>query len=716
MNIELDSNWEILQDVHDSGERLGLYSGGVTHTDVGHQLSEWEPIERLEHLQVALSDHPYWGRELRYFNTAPWWYRTRFTLGASGAMGATLSFSNVDYFCRVWLNGELLGEHEGYSVPFSFEVGDVLRYDAPNDLVVKVWSPWDSKVHGDAVSGRTFQVIRQLVKGTYEHDDSLIARDVNPVGIYGTVTLTTRFGAAFAGRPRLTYQLSEDATSAVVSLTGTVIGGGDRTRLDLRITDEITGFEVLADSRSLDLHADGTVRELFELTGIRLWNTWDQGDQPLYRLDTRIDDGAWQSRRIGFREVELTRTLDETVYWVNRRRLFIRGTSYFPDVYISTLTRERYLRDLLAIKAAGFNLVRVHVHVENEAFYELCDELGIAVMQDSEYNWTHPIEAEWADRLIRIYEATILLLDDHPSLITWICLNEPGVMDPAGRTDGYAMTISPGPRLFDAVTALDPSRAVIKGSFCFDDVLSGDSHNYTGSLEASKVPYTDIDGTSEKLNTEFGFDAPASVHNLRKEPVLAQRLGALLPQVAEVQHYQYRLLKYYLDHYRVQKYAPNSGYVQFMFIDLSPQSFYGVYDWWGEPKPGVRALFESNQPVAVLLEQTANQVDAVWLVNDTPIDLGAVEVSWSATDQNGAVLARGTSTVACPADSSVRVASLDLRRAEGVIAGARLSATSADGRLLARNRYDDLFGHPAHVEGHPERMSHELGMRIYSAE
>lgn len=47
------------------------------------------------------------------------------------------------------------------------------------------------------------------------------------------------------------------------------------------------------------------------------------------------------------------------------------------------MTKERYLRDLLNVKAAGFNLVRVHVHTEQEVFYDLCDELGIAVFQDS---------------------------------------------------------------------------------------------------------------------------------------------------------------------------------------------------------------------------------------------------------------------------------------------------------------------------------------------
>ena len=94
------------------------------------------------------------------------------------------------------------------------------------------------------------------------------------------------------------------------------------------------------------------------------------------------------------------------------------------------MTRERYLRDLLNVKAAGFNLVRVHVHTEQEVFYDLCDELGIAVLQDSEYNWTHPSTDEWAQRFANVYRENVKLLKHHPSLICWIIMNEPGCVDP----------------------------------------------------------------------------------------------------------------------------------------------------------------------------------------------------------------------------------------------------------------------------------------------
>ena len=718
MKTILNSNWSVLQDVHDTAEALKLHEGGLVLTDVGHQLSEWEPIDRLEHLQVLFAAKPYWGRELRYFNQAPWWYRNSFTFDAEAGARTVLRFSNVDYFCKVWLNGVFLGEHEGYSVPFEFDVSDALRQGEVNDLVAKVWSPWDSRIHGDAHAKRTFQVVRDLVKGTYEHDDTLVARDVNPVGIYGEVSLTSTVGPSFKGGPRITYALSDDLASAKVTVRGVVAAmEGGSARLTIRVANEATLAEKGLHVFDIAASKDGAAFEaVFEVPGIELWNLWDQGNQPLYDITLGLAGGEAQARRIAFRRVELERDDTQTVFHVNGRRVFIRGTSYFPDVYVSTMTRERYLRDLSTIKAAGFNLIRVHVHVENEIFYSLCDELGIGVMQDSEYNWTHPVAESWAERLTAIYEQTILMLDDHPSLICWICLNEPGVMDPGGRTHGYAMEISPGPRLYAAVVALDPSRPAIKGSFCFDDPTSGDSHNYTGSLQGAGVSYVDIDGTSEKLNTEFGFDAPGSIANLRLMPDLLKRLSPRPDQIEEAQNYQYRLLKYYIEHYRTQKYRPCSGYVHFMFIDLCPQSFYGVYDWWGTPKPALEALFESNQPVAAMIEMTASKTEAVWLINDSDRDLGQVTVTWTLTDAAGSVLAEGEERVACGPDCQVRVAGLAIApdAARGPIHAA-VVARDGRGMVVAKNRYRDMFGHPEHVKGHPTRMNHEYGMRLYSA-
>ncbi len=55
-----------------------------------------------------------------------------------------LLFGAVDSHCRVYLNGRLLGEHNGWKEPFLLEVPkDILKWEdeGTNDLVIHVWTP-----------------------------------------------------------------------------------------------------------------------------------------------------------------------------------------------------------------------------------------------------------------------------------------------------------------------------------------------------------------------------------------------------------------------------------------------------------------------------------------------------------------------------------------------------------------------------------------------
>ena len=96
-SIDLSQGWRVLQDVHDTGERMGLFRPGYDTLARGPAISDWEPIPRLAHLQLLLAPQPYFGRELRYFNEAPWWYRLEFATPPQ-ARQATLRLEGVDLF------------------------------------------------------------------------------------------------------------------------------------------------------------------------------------------------------------------------------------------------------------------------------------------------------------------------------------------------------------------------------------------------------------------------------------------------------------------------------------------------------------------------------------------------------------------------------------------------------------------------------------------
>ena len=56
--IELKQGWKILQDVHDTGEKIGLYAAREADTSVGSQVSEWE--ERSEERRVGKECRSRW--------------------------------------------------------------------------------------------------------------------------------------------------------------------------------------------------------------------------------------------------------------------------------------------------------------------------------------------------------------------------------------------------------------------------------------------------------------------------------------------------------------------------------------------------------------------------------------------------------------------------------------------------------------------------------
>ena len=716
--INLASGWSILQDVHDSGERLGLYKCDWNPFGIGPGVSDWEPIQTLTHLQLLLAPQPYFGRELRYFNNAPWWYRLEFKTPMDGSR-VTLRFEGVDYYAKVWLNGTLLGEHEGYFEPFEFQVGHLLNKDAVNLLIVRVASPWDMEVARNGDGSRFFSVIRRMIKGTYEHDDTFVQRDVNPIGIWRPVKLIVHSGLRSDGSPVVRAQPSADGAKAVLSVSWPVAWeeGAHDAEFVMRVLRD-SGEAVVVERRVPVLLKDGAnvLAAEANIASPALWNTWDRGGPELYRADLEVLCGGQvalaQTVSFGIRSVAVRRGKEESTFLLNGKPLYLRAATYWADEYISAANRARYERDIAAAIKAGINTLRVHVHVENPEFYDICDSLGVAVFQDFDLNWTFPTDEEFTRRAMKLFGGMIDQLRNHPSIICWIAMNEA-----AGGAKGAATTQRPGPQLVAEATRIDPSRPVIRNSGARADPESLDGHDYRGSLSGGH--FLDIYGSKEALSTEFGIDAPPVPKNVQRIPCMAERLREVLPRVAELHDYQYHLTKYYIEHYRIQKYAPNAGYFLFMFIDFSPQSFYGVYDYWGRAKDmgiggGLRALEESNQPIGIFMEYKDRPV-AIHAVNDYLKDLGLCTASWKIETEAGLKVLQGKARVRLGPDMHAQVASIDWQPQAGVYYRVVLTLNGPDGKELTRNVYHDPFNPPKHPEGHPKRMDHEIGMRLWWA-
>lgn len=707
------ADWSVMQDVHDLGETLGLYREDFDFAQCAHLLSDFEPLPRLGALQVLLSDQPYYGRALRYFNQAPWWYRCQFDAGETAGCVALLRFLAVDYYCKVYLNGALVGEHEGYFEPFELDVTGLLR-EKDNRLFVKVWAPWDDQILTGGEAMRCFSVKRAMVKGTYEHADGFIQRDVNPVGILDDVELRLTPGAALLRGWNACVSYHDGDAAAQVRVTAKALGNFCGCRVAVRILDPMG---VCAAEAECPIGGDGAIDLTLTLERPQLWNCWERGEPARYTVRLAlVREGAaldTVEKQVGVRSVTLERTQERTRFSLNGRPIFLRGTSYFGDIYLSELSYDRYYRDLRLIRDAGFNAVRVHVHVEKDSFYDICDELGLFVIQDSDFNWDHPTDPAWMERAAAVFAAMVRIRRDHPSILCWVALNEPdlwkifthGLLEQTAQDEIMLNTLCV--KLMNILKELDPERPYIRASREEDDPESGDSHTYTGSLTVGTA-YTQIAGTTEKLNTEFGMDVPGDVRALTRDRRIWEALQSVAPDLEGLQAYQYRLLRYYTDHYRLQKYAPCSGYFQFMFIDLCPQSFYGILDFYGTPKRGYYAMLECGGPLALIAQRTQAGFRIV-LVNDY-LKTFQGTVAYTVLE-NGVCRARGEFQAEIGPDTRVDVGDAVWDFRPDSPAELRLAFTGADGAVLTKRHYSAAFLEFPAMAG--QTMDNELGMRTY---
>ena len=125
---------------------------------------------------------------------------------------------------------------------------------------------------------------------------------------------------------------------------------------------------------------------------------------------------------VGFRTIEKRgREL-----FLNGEQLRIAGVldqGFWPDtVYAATDAQLR--ADVEAAKAAGFNLARKHVKVEDPRWYACCDRLGLLVAQDMPSEPLSRRPSRRASASWREWLEIVGQLRGHPSVAMWIPINE----------------------------------------------------------------------------------------------------------------------------------------------------------------------------------------------------------------------------------------------------------------------------------------------------
>ena len=138
-----------------------------------------------------------------------------------------------------------------------------------------------------------------------------------------------------------------------------------------------------------------------------------------------------------------------------------------------------------------------------------------------------------------------------------------------------------------------------------------------------------------------------------------------------------------------------------------------IFDWWGLPKDGLDAMLESNMPTGIFLKFNET-LDSIYAVNDLLTPIGDCVAKWVITDGKGNVIQKDEKEIKLDADDIVKVSDLAVDASSYDRVDVALIIMK-DGDVICSNHYEDVLNMPEHTPGHPSRITHELGMRLYFA-
>jgi len=163
---------------------------------------------------------------------------------------------------------------------------------------------------------------------------------------------------------------------------------------------------------------------------------WNAESPHLYQLTVSLErDGRVleaTQQRIGFRRVEIS----GGELQINGRRIMMRGVNRheFDPRGGRAVSEELTRRELLLIKRSGMNAVRTSHYPNIPAFYDICDRLGLYVMDECDLE-THGFEMEgdparladdpaWTAAYVERAERMVSRDRNHPCVVLWSLGNE----------------------------------------------------------------------------------------------------------------------------------------------------------------------------------------------------------------------------------------------------------------------------------------------------
>lgn len=378
------------------------------------------------------------------------WYKRKITLDKLSPC-TYLHFGAVDYRCKVFVNGEFAGEHQGGYVSFSFDITSFLCV-GENEICVYA---------EDDTRDRLIPSGKQCSK--YHSAGCSYTRTT---GIWQTVWL----------------EFMPENHIERVKYYPNITDGSVTVEADLCGLEDFS-CEIFFDGKAMGSYqAKGASSHLSFNVSLKEQHLWQVGKGNLYDVSFSFGKDRVESY-FGLRQVQL----DGMKFLINGKSVFQRlilDQGFYPDGIYTAPTDEDLQKDIKLSMALGYNGARLHEKIFEERFLYHADKMGYLVWGEypdwgldySYENNIYGILPEWMEEIKRDF--------NHPAIIGWCPHNE--TWDKRNRSP-HNESIR---MVYEVTKAMDPTRPCIDTSGGFHvktDIF--DVHDYNQDPVSFKENY-----------------------------------------------------------------------------------------------------------------------------------------------------------------------------------------------------------------------------------
>ncbi len=422
------------------------------------------------------------------------WYKKEFEVNKNRESRYLLYFGAVNYYAEVWLNDELIGNHEGGYTPFVFDVTSSIK--PKNRLIVKVIIP------GDADPNYPFT---EIPHGKQESQWYGMAG-----GIWQDVNLIET-GPSYISKLHITPDV--DNSKAYLSIVSELNGERDY-NLYVSLLDP-SGKEI--DRVETTLQKENRIE-----LNIKNPQLWDTDNPVLYTVKAGI---TYKNKSLdeitetfGMRKIEAK---NEELF-LNDKPIYLIGAldqDFYPFTHYNPPNEEFVKDQLILAKEMGLNCLRYHIKVVHPWYLKWADRLGILIWEDLP-NWSRSTPSAKA-RGEKLLEEMVDYDYNHPSVIIRTIINENWGLDLVNSKEDREWL----KKTYEWLKERDKTRLVVDNSACFPNFHIKtdieDFHNYFGFPDKFKEMKSWVEYLARHPAWTFGPDSERK----GDEPIVVSEFG-----------------------------------------------------------------------------------------------------------------------------------------------------------------------------------------------